>query len=672
MHDKGVAILSIFDKNGKVSMNEFSKEILHSNKRYLKLLSEKFPGIQTTTSEIINLNAILNLPKGTEHFVSDIHGEFESFEHVLRNCSGSIKRKVIETLKDELSEDQIKELITIIYYPAEKLILLEKQKMLCTDWYEQTIKNLITVCRISASKYSHSKVRKAIPSNFAYIIQELLFKNDINGDRESYYNQIVKSIVDTGECDDFIINLCNTIRRLNIDHLHIIGDIFDRGVGPQHVMDTLVGYHSLDIEWGNHDILWIGAAAGNPACIANVVRICMRYGNTSVLEEGYGINLLPLTLLAIKEYADDDTLKIFMPKISDEIPDIDDILLAKMQKAIAIIQFKLENCIIKRNPQYDMSDRMLIDKVDYKTYTIEVDGEQYPLNTNFFPTIDPENPELLNEDEKKVIASLMNSFMLSDKLQRHINFLLLKGSMYNVYNNNLLLHACIPINEDLSFCEIAVNGSSYKGKELLDVLDEKIRHSYYQDEMSKDIFWFLWCAPNSPLFGKDKMATFERYFIDDKTTHKEKDRPFYRNINNKALADVIFKEFGITEEGHIICGHVPVKALKGEDPIKAEGRILCIDAGFAKAYQKETGMAGCTLTYNSYGMNLVIHEPFTSREKAVADGIDIKSEIRLVNTAVKRMLVGDTDIGKNIKEQIYYLEMLLYAYKIGEVKPNDH
>ena len=297
-------------------MNEFSKEILHANKRYLKLLSEKFPGIQTTTSEIINLNAILNLPKGTEHFVSDIHGEFESFEHVLRNCSGSIKRKVIETLKNELSEDQIKELITIIYYPAEKLILLEKQKTLCTEWYEQTIKNLITVCRISASKYSHSKVRKAIPSNFAYIIQELLFKNDINGDRENYYNQIVKSIVDTGECDDFIINLCNTIRRLNIDHLHIIGDIFDRGVGPQHVMDTLMGYHSLDIEWGNHDILWIGAAAGNPACIANVVRICMRYGNTSVLEEGYGINLLPLTLLAIKEYADDDTLKVFMPKIS--------------------------------------------------------------------------------------------------------------------------------------------------------------------------------------------------------------------------------------------------------------------------------------------------------------------------------------------------------------------
>jgi fructose-1,6-bisphosphatase-3 len=448
----------------------------------------------------------------------------------------------------------------------------------------------------------------------------------------------------------------------------VIGDIFDRGVGPQHVMDTLMGCHSLDIQWGNHDILWIGAAAGNSACVANVVRICMRYGNTSVLEEGYGINLLPLTLLAMNEYAEDDTLKVFMPKISDEIPDIDEILLAKMQKAIAVIQFKLENCIIKRNPHYNMQDRMLIDKVNYDNFTLEIDGVTYPLNTHCFPTINPAEPERLTEEEQKVINSLVNSFMLSDKLQRHINFLLLKGSMYNVYNDNLLLHACVPLNEDLSFSEIAVNGGHYKGKELFDVLDEKVRHSYYQDEVSKDIFWFLWCAPNSPLFGKDKMATYERYFIDDKTTHKEKDRPFYQNINNKAMADVIFREFGLPKDGHIICGHVPVKAAKGEDPIKAEGTILCIDAGFAKAYQKETGMAGCTLTSNSYGMNLVIHEPFTSREKAVADGIDIKSEIRLVNTCVKRTLVADTDIGKNIKEQIFYLEMLLYAYKIGELK----
>lgn len=653
-------------------MNKFSREILHENKRYLKLLSEKFPGIQTTTSEIINLNAILNLPKGTEHFVSDIHGEYESFEHVLRNCSGSIKRKVMETLQDQLTEEEIKELTTIIYYPAEKLRLLEKEKELCTEWYEQTIKNLITVCRISATKYSHSKIRKSIPSNFAYIIQELLFKNDVNGDRENYYNEIIRSIIDTGECDEFIISICKTIRRLNIDHLHIIGDIFDRGVGPQHVMDTLMGYHSLDIQWGNHDILWIGAAAGNAACVANVVRICMRYGNTSVLEEGYGINLLPLTLLAINQYEQDDSLKVFMPKISDEIPDIDEELLAKMQKAISIIQFKLENCIIKRNPQYLMQDRMLIDKVNYQNYTLEIEGIKYPLNSNYFPTVNPDDPEQLTEEEQKVINSLVNSFMMSDKLQRHISFMLLKGSMYNVYNNNLLLHACVPINEDLTFSEIAVNGGYYKGKELLDVLDEKARHSYYQDEVSKDIFWFLWCAPNSPLFGKDKMATFERYFIDDKTTHKEKDRPFYRNINNKAMADAIFHEFGLTKEGHIICGHVPVKAIKGEDPIKAEGTILCIDAGFAKAYQKETGMAGCTLTYNSYGMNLVIHEPFTSREKAVADGIDIKSEIRLVNTSVKRMMVADTDIGKNIKEQIYFLDMLLYAYKIGELKPNDN
>ncbi len=653
-------------------MKIFDKNVLQANKNYLKLLSEKFPGIQTTTAEIINLNAILNLPKGTEHFISDIHGEYESFEHVLRNCSGSIRRKIEELFKNKLSEEEIKQLATLIYYPTEKLALLEKEGIKTEEWYKKTIRNLIFVCRISASKYSHSKIRKSFPSNYAYIIQELLFKSDINGDRGNYYNQIIQSIIDTDACDDFICNICRTIRRLNLDHLHIIGDIYDRGIGPHLVMDTLMGYHSLDIQWGNHDILWIGAAAGNTACVANVVRICMRYGNTCVLEQGYGINLLPLTLFAIKEYDKDETLKLFMPKISDEIPDIDDLLLAKMQKAIAVIQFKLENQIIKRNPVYKMDDRMLINTMDADKKTVEIKGERFKLNSSFFPTIDPNNPEELTEDEKKVVSSLVTSFITSEKLQRHVKFLLSKGSIYLVYNDNLLIHAGIPIEDDLRFSDICIDRQYYSGKKLLDVLDEKVRHSYYLDDANKDIFWFLWCAPDSPLFGKNKMATFERYFINEKSTHKECYLPFYRCLDNENMAEMIFKEFDIdADSGHIICGHVPVKAKSGENPIKAEGKILCIDAGFAKAYQGETGMAGCTLTSNSYGMNLIIHEPFESIEKAVADGIDIKSELRFVNTSVKRKLVGDTDIGKNITEQIYYLEMLLYAYRTGELTPNE-
>ncbi len=648
-------------------MKFFEKKILQQNKRYLKLLSEKFPSIQSATAEIINLNAILNLPKGTEHFLSDIHGEYESFDHVLRNCSGSIKRKVIETLSSVLSDDQIKELTTIIYYPAEKLNLLEKQGVLTDDWYENTIRNLITVCRISSSKYSHSKIRKSFPDNYSYIIQELMFKSDINGDREKYYNEIIRTIIDTGAGDEFIINICKTIRRLNLDHLHIIGDIYDRGVGPHFVMDTLMEYHSMDIQWGNHDVLWVGAAAGSAACVANVVRICMRYGNTSVLEDGYGINLLPLTLLALKEYNNDDSLNKFMPKVSDDISDIDDMLLAKMQKAISIIQFKLENSIIKRHPEYCMEDRMLIDKVNYDDFSIMINDKRHPLNSQFFPTIDKESIEELTEEEKKVVTSLVNSFVTSEKLQKHCNFLLMKGSIYNVYNNNLLLHASVPINEDLTFTKVKIDDKEYQGRELLDILNEKVRHSYYSDEVSKDIFWFLWCSPLSPLFGKDKMATFERYFIDEKQVHKEQYLPFYKNTDNKKMVEMIFEEFGLSASGHIICGHVPVKGTKGEDPIKADGMLLCIDTGFAKAYQKETGMAGCTLTSNSYGMNLIIHEPFVSKEAAVAEGIDIKSETRLVNTCVQRTLVSDTDIGTKIKEQIYYLEMLLTAYRTGVI-----
>ncbi|MBR6801368.1 MAG: fructose-1,6-bisphosphatase [Eubacteriaceae bacterium] len=652
-------------------MKTFDKQTISANKEYLQLLSDKFKSISSITAEIINLNAILNLPKGTEHFISDIHGEYEAFEHILRNCSGSIRRKATETLGEQISEDELNELITMIYYPKQKLMKLHEQGVINDEWYEKTIKNLVEVCKVSSSKYSHSKIRKSFPENYSYIIQELLFKSDVKGNRENYYKQIIRSMIDTDACEDFIIKMSETIRKHCLDHLHIVGDIYDRGYAPHLVMDTLMNYHTVDIQWGNHDILWIGAAAGNAACIANAVRICMRYGNTGILEDAYGINILPLMMFAMNTYSDADLDK-FMPRISDEIPDIDDIVLAKMQKAISIIQFKLENAVIDRNPTFGMDDRKLIDKVDYANYTLEIDGQTYPLNTDLFPTIDPSCPDKLSEEEEKVMSSLVRSFTSSEKLQSHIEFMLNKGSIYLLYNKNLLLHACVPVNDDYSFTSVTLEGETYSGKALLDKLDEMARKAYYTKDGNNDIFWYLWCAPSSPLFGKDKMATYERYFIDDKTTHKERYTPFYKHLEDKMMANVIMNEFGLDiDEGYLICGHVPVKYVKGEDPVKAEGRVLCIDAGFAKAYQKETGKAGCTLTYNSYGMTLITHQPFESIEKAVDEGIDIVSEMRFVDSSSHRLLVSDTDIGTKLKRQIYYLEMLLYAFKSGELKPKE-
>ncbi len=652
-------------------MNTFEKQTIADNKEYLELLSDKFKGISSATAEIINLNAILNLPKGTEHFISDIHGEYEAFEHILRNCSGSIRRKATETLGHELDEDELNELITMIYYPKQKLMKLHETGIINAEWYEKTIKNLIEVCKVSSSKYSHSKIRKSFPENYSYIIQELLFKSDVKGNRENYYKQIIRSMIETDACEDFIIRMSETIRKHCLDHLHIVGDIYDRGYAPHLVMDTLMNYHTVDIQWGNHDILWIGAAAGNAACIANAVRICMRYGNTGILEDAYGINILPLMMFAMNTYSDND-LDLFMPKISDEIPDIDDIVLAKMQKAISIIQFKLENDVIDRNPYFNMDDRKLIDKVDYENYTIEINGVTYPLNTKLFPTIDPDDPAALTEEEEKVMSSLVKSFTSSEKLRSHIEFMLNKGSIYLIYNKNLLLHACVPVNDDYSFTSVNLDGEDYSGKALLDKLDEMARKAFYSKGENTDIFWYLWCAPSSPLFGKDKMATYERYFIDDKATHKERYTPFYKHLDDVNMAKIIMDEFSLDmNEGYLICGHVPVKYVKGEDPVKADGRVLCIDAGFAKAYQKETGKAGCTLTYNSYGMTLITHQPFESIEKAVDEGIDIVSEMRFVDSSSHRLLVSDTDTGERLKRQIYYLEMLLYAYRSGELKPKE-
>jgi fructose-1,6-bisphosphatase-3 len=655
----------------------FDNQTIKDNIKYLELLGETFRSVPEVSAEIINLNAILNLPKGTEHFISDIHGEHDAFGHVLRNGSGTIREKVIETLQKDcefeelrLTDAELKEFCALVYYPEAKLRRLKKSTETDEAWYRTTIRRLIILTRVISRKYSRSKIRKSLPPTYSYIIQELIFKTDIFGDRDSYYDEIIHSIIDTGAAEDFIISLSATIRRLCIDHLHIVGDIYDRGTGPHHVIDMLMKHHSIDIQWGNHDILWIGAAAGNLACIANVVRICMRYANTSILEDGYGINLLPLTMLALHEYGDDPDLDDFMPKITDEIPDIDEVLMARMQKAMAVIQFKLEDQLIRRNSEFGMDDRIILSTLDINDNTVIVNDQKYPLNTSFFPTIGAD-PSALTEEEEKVILALAASFTSSDKLQRHTDFLLNKGSMYKVFNNNLIFHAGFPMNDDLSFAEVAFAGSKYSGKSLLDRIDAEVRRSFYdtQDD-NKDVFWYLWCAPGSPLFGKDKMATFERYFIDDRTTHKEISGAFYKNVENEEMADRIFKEFGLkAENAHIICGHIPVKYIKGESSIKAGGKIVCIDAGFSKAYHSVTGMAGCTLTFNSYGMNLVIHEPFKSRESAIENGTDIISEHRFVANTEKRLRVRDTDIGASIQEDIHYLNMLLYAYRNGDLRP---
>ena len=661
-------------------MENFDQKTIADNLRFLNLLSDKFPTISAASAEIINLNAIRNLPKGTEHFISDIHGEYEAFNHVLRNCSGTIREKAIEAFQEicqyeelRLNDEQLREFCSLVYYPSGKLNQLKSAGVLTNEWYGLTIWRLIVLARVVTRKYSRSKISHRLPATYAYIIQELIFKSAISGDRDDYYDTIVDSIIETGAADDFIIKLSDTIRALGIDHLHIVGDIYDRGRGPHQVMDALMENRNIDIQWGNHDILWIGAAAGNTACIANAVRICLRYANMAILDDGYGINLLPLAVFASREYQNDPDLKGFMPKVTDEIPDIDEILIARMQKAISVIQFKLEDQIIRRNPDYDMENRTLISSLSRSEegFTVNIDGTRYPLNTTFLPTVDPDDPSRLTGEEERVIGLLRSSFMLCEKLGAHAEFLLNKGGFYNIFNNNLIFHAGIPLNENLSYKDTTYLGKFSRGRELLDKTDAAVRYSFYNEtDTDKDLFWYLWCGPDSPIFGKDKMTTFERYFVEDKSVQKETSGPFYKNYENTAMAERILEDFGLEREhSHIICGHIPVKYNKGESPIKAGGRIICIDAGFSSAYHDETGQAGCTLTYNSHGMNLIMHEPFTSRESAIENGTDIISDIRFVDNTSRRQYVKDTDVGKKITEEIYYLHMLLQAYRNGDIKP---
>ncbi|MEL3905632.1 MAG: fructose-1,6-bisphosphatase [Treponema sp.] len=654
-------------------MTAIPAEVLQENGKYLELLSHSFPTITAAVEEVVNLKAILNLPKGTEHFLTDIHGEAEAFNHVMQNASGAVRLKINEELSKTVSIEDLDELTALIYYPKEKLELIKAEnKPNLANWYELTIYRLVRIARATASKYTRSKVRKLLPKNFSYIMEELLQEDEHRINKKDYYNQIMKSLVDYGRADLFIIEIAEVIKKCTIDHLHIIGDIYDRGPSPHKVMDTLMAQNSLDIQWGNHDILWMGAAAGSRACVATAVRIALRYSNIDAIEDGYGINLLPLASFAQHVYKDDPCRR-FMPKSgSKKSFDIDIDLLAKMHKAVSIIQFKLEEQIINQNPSYNMEHRTLLKTLNITEGTVEIEGKKYELNDRLFPTIDPADPCKLTEDEQHIIDTLTMSFVKSEKLRQHIRFLYAKGSMYCRYNNNLLFHACILLNEDGSFRQKEIDGTVYYGKSLMDKYDQLAREAYFSKQ-NADFLWFLWCNQDSTLFGKNKMTTFERYFIDDKATHKEPSSPYYKLIeqDDGTLAARILEEFGLTGNAHIINGHTPVKVNKGESPIKGGGKVLVIDGGFSKAYQKTTGIAGYTLTYNSYGLTLISHKPFESVEKVLREGFDIESTKQAIETLTERKLVADTDTGAELKEKIVSLEMLISAYRKGILKQKD-
>ena len=648
---------------------------------YLRLLATSFPTIAAASTESINLEAILNLPKGTEHFLADLHGESAAFKHVIKNASGNIRRKVSELFAGDIRDKERRELCTLIYYPEEKLELIKAAESDdLDDWYHITIHRLVAVCRDVSSKYTRSKVRKSLPEEFAYIIEELLHERTDDNDKAAYVSVIVDTIISTGRADDFIIALCNVIQRLAIDQLHILGDIYDRGPGAHIILDTMKQYHSWDIQWGNHDILWMGAGAGNNACICNVLRLSLRYANLATVEDAYGINLVPLATFAMETYGD-DPCEEFIPKLmaGNTMQEKYIRLTAQMHKAISIIQFKKEAQIFKRRPEWGMLDRCLLDHIDYERGVLVIDGKEYEMRSNNFPTIDPKNPCELTPEENLLMERLHHSFKASEKLQKHIKMLLSHGCMYTICNQNLLYHASVPLNEDGTLKEVELyKGKCYSGKDLMHHIGMMVRAAFESDTekelrlYARDYFLYLWCGKDSPLFDKSKMATFERYFLTDKMMFKEEKGNYFRMRDSEEVVDRILDAFGVQGENrHIINGHVPVHASKGENPIKANGKLMVIDGGFSQAYHSETGIAGYTLVYHSRGFQLVQHEPFMSPEDAIQRGIDIKSTTQLVELSAHRMLVADTDKGKELRAQIADLRELLYAYRHGILKEKE-
>lgn len=651
---------------------------IRADMKYLKLLAREYPTIAAVSTEIINLRAILCLPKGTEHFISDIHGEYEAFLHMLKNASGVVRDKVDTLFENTVPLNERNALATLIYYPEEKLELLHQEfrdnGRDMTDWYKITLLRLVEVCKLCGSKYTRSKVGKALPPGFEYIINELIHATDIE-DKVRYNNEIVRSIIETDRADAFIIAISRLIQRLVINRLHIVGDIFDRGPGPHIIIDALMRYHDVDIQWGNHDILWMGAAAGNDALIATTIINSLKYGNVDTLEDGYGISLSPLVTFAIETYGNDACAK-FMPRsVETELSLHDASIMAKMHKAMAVILFKLEGNMIRRNPSFRMENRLLLDQIDFDAQTVNVDGRVYAINDVNFPTIDPADPYRLSGAEAELVDRLRMSFHHSAKLQEHVRFLFSKGSMYLCRNGNLIFHGCVPSTPDGVFTNVELFGETVSGKALFDRSDRLVRHGYFKKWSSTerqhglDYMWYLWCGPDSPLFGKDKMTTFERYFIDDKAAHVETKNPYFSCAEKEEYALRLLHEFGVDGgESRIINGHVPVKFTKGESPIKANGRVVVIDGGMSKAYQKETGIAGYTLIDHSRGVRLCCHDPFVTVEEAIRNEVDIHSIQEEFVTNKVRKLVADTDVGKQIKRDVEDLKLLLAAYQRGVIK----
>lgn len=651
-------------------------ENISSDMRLLSLLSQNFPNVESACTEIINLEAILNLPKGTEHFMADIHGEHEAFEHILRNASGNIKRKVKEIYQNELSKDQIRELCTLIYYPEEKLELLEAQENnLPSEFYSDTLKRLIRVCQSICSKYTRSKVRKALPKQFAYIIEELLHENAEDNNKDAYFKRIIDSIIQTGQAGNFITAICQVIQRLAIDQMHILGDIWDRGPGAHIIMDALMQYHNFDFTWGNHDALWMGAAAGNDCCICTVLRFCLRFGNMATLEDGYGINLLPLATFALEAYKD-DPCTIFLPSNKyEKLSNRQCELIGKMHKAITIVQFKVEQQMINAHPEWNIYRKGTLEHVNPHNGTFTINGKEYPLKDSLFPTVDWTDPYKLTPEEQEMLQKLNHSFRVSDKLQKHIKCILSHGGMYNICNGNLLFHASVPLNDDGTMKEVELMGKKTSGRELMDRIGTIVRAAFNRDtphdekKAARDYLMYLWCGPDSPLFDKKRMITFERYFIADKALIHEEKGAYFRLRNDAKICDYILDSFGVEgKHRHIINGHVPVHVAEGESPIKAEGRLMVIDGGFSQHYHSTTGIAGYTLVYHSRGFELIQHEPFTSRKDAILNGTDTHSSKQLVEITGHRLRVRDTDLGTKIQTRIKELYELVSVYKHGYLK----
>ena len=636
---------------------------------YLKLMSREYPTLESASSEIVNLMAICGLPKGTEYFFSDLHGEYEAFIHLLRSSSGIIREKIKETFGHIISEEDEIQLANLIYYPDRQIAKLKQEQNYTEDWQRIALYRLVQICKEGSSKYSRSKGRKKMPPEFAYAIDELLHVDYNDDNKKVYYSEIIRSIIDTQMADSFIIALCRLIQNLTIDNLHIIGDIFDRGPRADIIMEELMQFHDVDIQWGNHDISWMGASTGNPACICNVLRIAISYNGFDVLEDGYGINIRPLSMFAAKVYSDDPCER-FMPRILDQnIYDaVDPGLAAKMHKAIAVIQFKVEGQIIRRHPEYEMDSRILLTAIDYQRGTVVIEGKEYPMMDMEFPTIDPSDPLKLSEEEEELLHTLTLSFCHSALLHKHIKFLYSNGSMYKCCNSNLLYHGCIPMKEDGSFDEMAVNGKAYKGRALMDFIDKQVKKAYFlpdqdpEKEASRDFMWYLWSGAKSPVFGKDKMTIFEHYFVEDKEASRERMNPYYKLSVQEKYCDMILEEFGLTTTGsHIINGHVPVKIKDGETPIKAGGKLFIIDGGLSKAYQGKTGIAGYTLIFNSRHLALAEHKPFDPKKESTP-------KVSIVEKMRKRIMVADTDDGKELARRIEDLKELVAAYRKGALK----